>query len=74
MDKAQLVAEALALPADERFRLAQRLWKSCEGSEDVIEAIEDSIATQRDAEMGANAEATVSAAQALAEARKRLAR
>lgn len=71
MDTAQLEAEALALPADERLQLAQRLWQSCKSSKDVVEAIEDSIAVQRDTQMQRSPEMSVSSKEAFAKALER---
>jgi putative addiction module component (TIGR02574 family) len=49
-DVDSLTSQALALPLDQRFALAQRLWKSLEGQLDEDEELFAEIA-RRDAEM-----------------------
>jgi putative addiction module component (TIGR02574 family) len=66
-----LTAQALALPADQRFELAQRLWESVEGQLDENEELFAEIA-RRDAEMDRNAVQTYSHEEVMRDAKKAL--
>jgi putative addiction module component (TIGR02574 family) len=66
-----LTAHALALPPDQRFELAQRLWESVAGQLDENEELFAEIA-RRDAEMDRSAVRTFSHEEVMRDARKAL--
>ncbi|MCO6455925.1 MAG: addiction module protein [Pirellulaceae bacterium] len=73
----QLTEEALALPLEERIRLAQRLWASLNPTADasekkVQEAEALDLAERRDAELDRGSVQAVSHSEAIARARKSL--
>ncbi len=76
-DIRQLTADALALPLEERLRLAQKLWASCPQSDskgpetgDAREAID--IALERDRELEVGSVQAVSHEDVMQQARKSL--
>jgi putative addiction module component (TIGR02574 family) len=66
-----LTSQALALPVEQRFELAQRLWQSVEGQLDEDEELFAEIA-RRDAEMDAGAVKPIPFDQAMREIRDSL--
>ena len=72
----QLTEEVLALPLEERIRLAQRLWASLQPATDAsvrsqeTDALE--LAERRDAELDGGTVQAVSHSDAIARARKSL--
>jgi putative addiction module component (TIGR02574 family) len=64
-----LAAQALALPPDQRFELAERLWISVEGQLNEEETLFAEIA-RRDAEMQSGAARTYSHDEVMRDARK----
>lgn len=70
-DTSHLTNEALALPVDERVRLAQQLWASLQQSVDDDESATLHVAKQRDEDLENGLEG-ISHSEALARARKSL--
>ncbi len=66
-----LTVQALALPSDQRFELAQRLWESMEGQLSEDEELFSEIA-RRDAEMDRDAVQTFSHEDVMRDAKKAL--
>jgi putative addiction module component (TIGR02574 family) len=66
-----LAAQVLALPPDQRFELAQRLWASVEGQIDEDEALFAEI-ERRSAEMAQGSVQTFSHDEVMRDARKAL--
>jgi putative addiction module component (TIGR02574 family) len=66
-----LTSQALALPVEQRFELAQRLWQSVEGQLDEDEELFAEIA-RRDAEMDMGIAQTYSHEEVMRDARKAL--
>jgi putative addiction module component (TIGR02574 family) len=64
-----LTAQALALPPEQRFELAQRLWESVEVPPDVDEELLAEI-EQRDAEMESGAVRTYSHEEVMRDAKQ----
>jgi putative addiction module component (TIGR02574 family) len=65
-----LVVQALALPAEQRVELAERLWTSVEGPQEDDELFAE--IARRDAEIESGAEVPISYDQAMREIRERL--
>ena len=70
-DASQLTNEALALPLNERVRLAQQLWASLQESVDNEESVTLDVAKQRDEDLENGLEG-IPHSEALARARKSL--
>jgi len=70
-DLHSLTSQALALPAEQRFELAQRLWESVEGALGGDEELFAEIA-RRDAEMEMRTVKTYSHDEVIRDARKAL--
>ena len=66
-----LTAQAMELPPEQRFELAQRLWQSVEGQVDEDEELFAKIA-RRDAEIEAGKIPTYSHEQVMRDAKKAL--